>query len=150
MAAVHNGAGLLASRFFLGITEAGLFPGVIYYLTLWYTRAEQASRLAFFFGCSTVAGVSSNFTPHLEHGLMMIGSLIGFWRCIGNWWEICVIEQRWLSCAFAIGVRYYANGRSPGTSRLAMDFHYRGASHDPLCIHNLLCASRLSRVQEQV
>lgn len=26
MAAVHNGSGLLASRFFLGITEAGLFP----------------------------------------------------------------------------------------------------------------------------
>jgi MFS family permease len=56
MAACKNTAGLLASRFFLGITEAGLFPGVIFYLTLWYTRGEQATRVAFFFSCSTLAG----------------------------------------------------------------------------------------------
>lgn len=56
MAACNNTAGLLASRFFLGITEAGLFPGVIFYLTLWYTRGEQATRVAFFFSCSTLAG----------------------------------------------------------------------------------------------
>ena len=53
--------GLLASRFFLGITEAGLFPGVIFYLTLWYTRGEQATRVALFFSCSTLAGVSDIF-----------------------------------------------------------------------------------------
>jgi MFS family permease len=58
MAACNNTAGLLASRFFLGITEAGLFPGVIFYLTLWYKRGEQATRVAFFFSCSTLAGVS--------------------------------------------------------------------------------------------
>lgn len=57
MAACTNTAGLLAARFFLGITEAGLFPGVIFYLSLWYTRAEQATRVAIFFACSTVAGV---------------------------------------------------------------------------------------------
>lgn len=56
MAACHNTAGLLAARFFLGITEAGLFPGVIFYLTLWYKRGEQATRVAFFFSCSTLAG----------------------------------------------------------------------------------------------
>ena len=58
MAACHNAAGILAARFFLGITEAGLFPGVIFYLTLWYKRSEQATRVAFFFSCSTLAGVS--------------------------------------------------------------------------------------------
>lgn len=58
MAACNNTAGLLAARFFLGLTEAGLFPGVIFYLTLWYKRGEQATRVAFFFSCSTVAGVS--------------------------------------------------------------------------------------------
>jgi MFS family permease len=59
MAASTNAAGLLAARFFLGITEAGLFPGVIFYLSLWYTRDQQASRVAFFFSCSTLAGVSN-------------------------------------------------------------------------------------------
>lgn len=57
MAACKNSAGLLASRFFLGITEAGLFPGIIFYLSLWYTRGEQATRVALFFSCSTLAGV---------------------------------------------------------------------------------------------
>jgi MFS family permease len=33
MGTVHNKAGLLAARFFLGLTEAGLFPGVNYYLS---------------------------------------------------------------------------------------------------------------------
>lgn len=61
MAAVNNTAGLLASRFMLGLTESGLFPGVIFYLTLWYKRAEQATRVAFFFSCSTLAGVSILF-----------------------------------------------------------------------------------------
>jgi MFS family permease len=32
MGVVHNKAGLYACRFFLGIAEAGLFPGVNYYL----------------------------------------------------------------------------------------------------------------------
>ena len=33
MGVVHNKAGLLACRWFLGIAEAGLFPGVNYYLS---------------------------------------------------------------------------------------------------------------------
>jgi MFS family permease len=33
MGVVHNKAGLYACRFFLGIAEAGLFPGVNYYLS---------------------------------------------------------------------------------------------------------------------
>ena len=33
MGVVHNTEGLLATRFFLGIAEAGLFPGVNYYLS---------------------------------------------------------------------------------------------------------------------
>jgi hypothetical protein len=33
MGVVQNRAGLLACRFFLGIAEAGLFPGVNYYLS---------------------------------------------------------------------------------------------------------------------
>jgi MFS family permease len=38
MAAVTSSTGLLIARFFLGVTEAGLFPGTIFYLSLWYTR----------------------------------------------------------------------------------------------------------------
>jgi MFS family permease len=34
MGLVENYAGLLAARFFLGVAEAGLFPGVTYYLSV--------------------------------------------------------------------------------------------------------------------
>ena len=35
MGLVHNFGGLVTARFFLGLTEAGLFPGVQFYLSCW-------------------------------------------------------------------------------------------------------------------
>lgn len=48
--------GLVIARVFLGIAESGLFPGVNYYITLWYCRRECAFRAAIFFSAATVAG----------------------------------------------------------------------------------------------
>lgn len=45
MGFVHSWSGLMAARFFLGLTEAGLFPGVNYYLSCWYKRSELGIRL---------------------------------------------------------------------------------------------------------
>ena len=45
-----------SARVFLGLTEAGLFPGVTYYISLWYPRADRAMRIAMFFSAATVAG----------------------------------------------------------------------------------------------
>ncbi len=46
LGAVHNFAGLVAARFFLGVFEAGLFPGMVYCLTFWYKPEERALRIA--------------------------------------------------------------------------------------------------------
>ncbi|CAF5003087.1 unnamed protein product [Rotaria sp. Silwood1] len=56
MAAVRNFSTLLLCRFLLGSFEAGLFPGIIYYTSLWYRRREQAIRLGFFWSFSALAG----------------------------------------------------------------------------------------------
>lgn len=56
MGLVHNYSGLAAVRFFLGITEAGLFPGVNYYLSCWYKRSEFGIRAAIFFSAAAFAG----------------------------------------------------------------------------------------------
>jgi len=40
----------------LGMFEAGLFPGVIYYLSCWYKRSELGSRAAVFFSAATASG----------------------------------------------------------------------------------------------
>lgn len=44
MGFVHNWSGLMAARWFLGLAEAGLFPGVNYYLSCWYKRSEFGIR----------------------------------------------------------------------------------------------------------
>jgi len=53
---VHNFGGLVGTRFLLGVFEAGLFPGVAYYLSCWYKRAEFGIRLALFFSAATLSG----------------------------------------------------------------------------------------------
>jgi MFS family permease len=47
-------------RFILGIAEAGFFPGVIFYLTLWYPSSLRSTRTAWFVAAIPVAGVIGN------------------------------------------------------------------------------------------
>ncbi|KAF9331062.1 hypothetical protein BG006_006069 [Podila minutissima] len=56
LAACSSAASLYATRFFLGIFEAALFPGAIFTLTLFYARREQALRNGLFFSTATMAG----------------------------------------------------------------------------------------------
>lgn len=46
----------LAVRWCLGVAEAGLFPGVNYYLSCWYKRSEFGLRAALFFSAATASG----------------------------------------------------------------------------------------------
>jgi MFS family permease len=65
---------LCSARIFLGLAEAGLFPGVTYYISLWYPRAERSMRIAIFFSAATVAGelwkisVRVDATQHVDSG----------------------------------------------------------------------------------
>lgn len=56
MGFAHNFSGLMAVRWFLGLTEAGLFPGVSYFLSCWYKRSEFGVRMAIFFSAAALAG----------------------------------------------------------------------------------------------
>jgi len=49
-----------AMRFLLGLAEAGFFPGVIFYLTLWYPSRLRSSRTAWFVAAIAVSGVIGN------------------------------------------------------------------------------------------
>src|SRR5947208_3539342 len=44
-------------RFLLGAAEAGFFPGMIYYLSLWYPEAQRARAIAGFMTAVPVSGV---------------------------------------------------------------------------------------------
>ncbi|CAI4216095.1 unnamed protein product [Parascedosporium putredinis] len=45
MGFVTNWSGLMAARWFLGLTEAGLFPGINYYLSCWFLSEEERARV---------------------------------------------------------------------------------------------------------
>ncbi|KAL5478623.1 hypothetical protein ACEPAI_2808 [Sanghuangporus weigelae] len=47
---------LVGVRICLGVAEAGFFPGVVYYLSIWYPRHRLQYRVGLFFGAATVAG----------------------------------------------------------------------------------------------
>lgn len=73
--------GLIAARVFLGLTEAGLFPGITFYLSLWYRRRDTAQRLAIFFSAATIAGAFGGLLAWgIEH-MEGIGGLYG-WQWI--------------------------------------------------------------------
>jgi sugar phosphate permease len=44
-------------RFFLGVFEAGFFPGIVLYLTFWFPSRQRASALSVFYAGVAVAGV---------------------------------------------------------------------------------------------
>ncbi|KAI1461797.1 MFS general substrate transporter [Annulohypoxylon moriforme] len=53
---VKNYSQMTGVRFLLGAVEAGLFPGLIYYLTFWYKSDERSVRVAFILASATLAG----------------------------------------------------------------------------------------------
>lgn len=81
MGIVQNYHGLLIARIFLGVTEAGLFPGVAYYLTMWYCRHEIQFRQAMFFSAASIAGA---FSGLLAFGIAKMDGVGGYegWRWI--------------------------------------------------------------------
>ena len=67
--AAHNFAGMLVIRLILGAFEAGFFAGVVFYLTLFYTRGELGFRIALFFGSALLA---SAFSGLISFGVFQI------------------------------------------------------------------------------
>ena len=57
---VHSETAFYAMRFLLGIAEAGFFPGIIFYLTLWYPSRLRSTRTALFVSAIAVSGVLGN------------------------------------------------------------------------------------------
>jgi MFS transporter, ACS family, tartrate transporter len=63
MMLVRSPAQFYVMRFLLGMAEAGFFPGVVYYLSHWFPRAQRGRAISrfYFFGplASTIMGAAS-------------------------------------------------------------------------------------------
>ncbi|KAK5732783.1 hypothetical protein LTR17_010201 [Elasticomyces elasticus] len=51
---------IVACRFILGFVEAPFFPGVLFYLSKWYTKKELNLRMSIFYSGSLLAGAFGN------------------------------------------------------------------------------------------
>lgn len=82
---VQSYGGLLACRVLLGVVEAGLFPGLNVYLTMFYTRREIALRVGFLFVSAALAGALGGL---LAYGIGHMDGLAG----MSGWRWILIIE----------------------------------------------------------
>ena len=81
----QNATQLYIIRFLLGIAEAGLFPGIILYLTYWFRAKERASTIAMFMTAIAVsyiigAPVSTLIIDHIH------------WMNVPGWRWMFIIE----------------------------------------------------------
>ncbi|KAI8996645.1 MFS general substrate transporter [Trametes punicea] len=76
---------LLALRICLGLAEAGLSPGILYYLTLWYPRFMLQYRIGLFWGGAAFAGA---FSGLLAYGISFMSGTAG----LLGWSWIFIIE----------------------------------------------------------
>jgi ACS family tartrate transporter-like MFS transporter len=72
-------------RFLLGAAEAGFFPGMIYYLSLWYPEAQRARAIAAFMTAVAVSGVIGG---PLSGALLSLNGICG----LAGWQWLFLIE----------------------------------------------------------
>jgi MFS family permease len=76
---VQNMAAASGVRFLLGIFEAGMLPGIAYYLSRWYRRRELAFRLSLYIVSAPLAGAFGGLLASAILTLDHFGSLHA-WR----------------------------------------------------------------------
>lgn len=53
---------IVVCRFILGLVEAPFFPGVLFYLSKWYTKSELNLRMSIFYSGSLLSGAFVGYT----------------------------------------------------------------------------------------
>lgn len=91
---VKNFGGLLATRFFLSLCEAGMFPGCFYLIGMWYKRSEAQRRNSFFFSSTTLAKA---FAGLLASAIGKMDGLRGY-----SGWRWIFILEGILTCVVAL------------------------------------------------
>ncbi|KAE9408223.1 MFS general substrate transporter [Gymnopus androsaceus JB14] len=78
---IENYGGLVAVRVLLGVFEAGMYPGIVFYISSWYKRAEMGTKIAYFFSSATISGAFSGLLAVAIHNMNGVGGYAS-WRWI--------------------------------------------------------------------
>ncbi|KAF4464139.1 tartrate transporter [Fusarium albosuccineum] len=79
LGAANSYASVTVLRFLLGVFEAGLFPGLVYYLTFWYKPEERSLRVATILASATLAGAFGGAIAYGVGHMNQVSGLAG-WR----------------------------------------------------------------------
>jgi len=81
---VHSAAQFYTARFFLGLAEASFFPGMIVYLTHWFTLRQRSRAIACFYAAVPTASLI---------GSPVAGWLLGVrWPLLAGWRWLFILE----------------------------------------------------------
>lgn len=78
---VPNFSALCGVRFLLGIFEAGIMPGLVYYLSRWYRQSEMTFRISLFIVSGSLAGAFGGLLASAILRIPALGSITS-WRMI--------------------------------------------------------------------
>jgi len=95
-------------RFLLGVAEAGFFPGVIYYLSLWYPAAHRARAIAAFMTAVYVTGLIGG---PLSGALLELDGIYGL-----KGWQWLFLVEGLPAVVLGSSVMFYLTDR-PETAR---------------------------------
>lgn len=82
---VKSYSGLLATRFFLGLAEAGIFPGSFYLISFWYKKEESQKRFTVYWSSTILAGAFGGLLASA------IGNMGGI-RGLSSWRWVFILE----------------------------------------------------------
>ncbi|KAH7084531.1 MFS transporter [Paraphoma chrysanthemicola] len=105
---VHNIHAISGVRFVLGIFEAGMLPGIAYYMSRWYRRSELAFRLSLYIVMAPLAGAFGGLLASAILTLDSFGSL-------KRWRMIFAIEGI-ITCLLAL-ISFFTLTDRPETAR---------------------------------
>jgi ACS family tartrate transporter-like MFS transporter len=119
-------------RFLLGAAEAGFFPGVIYYLSLWYPTAQRARAIAAFMTAVPVTGLI---------GSPLSGALLGLDGVYGlKGWQWLFLIEGLPAVVLGTSVMFYLTDRPETAPWLAPA--ERGWLVEKLAAERKACALR--------
>ncbi|KAK5654699.1 hypothetical protein OQA88_7023 [Cercophora sp. LCS_1] len=105
---VDNFAQCAGVRFLLGMFEAGMMPGIAYYLSRWYRRAELTFRLSLYIVMAPLAGA---FGGLLASGILTIDRI----GTLTSWRMIFIVEGI-ITCGISI-IAFFTLTDRPSTAR---------------------------------
>jgi D-galactonate transporter len=113
MAFIHSPLSFYVLRFLLGVAEAGFFPGVIYYLGLWFPAAQRARAVSQFMTATAIAGVIGGPLSAALFGLDGVAGLAG--------WQWIFVAEGIPSVVLGVVVLFYLTERPAAAQWLTAD-----------------------------